>query len=127
MKLTKTEIRDLKRYGCCVSKIKKPNEDIINHFVVISHGNKKLHDSGYPLIKIIGFNEKKEAIDLGWHDHFICNVPVNIDSFGKNIFNVMPWATGGKMKFKVRKNFISLSTFEVGSMFEKNQKYIWLR
>jgi hypothetical protein len=128
MKLTKSEIESLKAYNCDVSNIKRPNGDVITNLVVISHGRREMHEAGYPFIKIIGFNEKNEAINLGWHDHFICSVPVNIDSFGKNIFHIMPWATGGKKKFKVREGFISCSTFEIGSMFPKDSdKFIWLR
>lgn len=128
MKLTKNEIESLKQYGFDISNIHKPIiSDVIKSLVVISHGRKNMHDSGYPLIKIIGFNKKNEAINLGWHDHIIINVPVNIDSFGKNIFHIMSWATCGKKKFRVRDNFISCGTFEIGSFPKDDEEYIWLR
>lgn len=120
MKLTKNEIESLKSFNCDITNIRKPKGDILYHLLVISHGRKDLHDSGYPYIKIIGFTKDNQAINLGWHDHLICNEQVNIDSFGKNVFNIMPW--DGKRKFKVCDNFISCSTFEIGRLFYKDNK-----
>lgn len=125
MKLTEKEVRDLKAYGFDVEgNIKKPNGDFISEIIVMSNGRKNLHDSGYPFIKIIGKNYKNKFVDLGWHDHFICNVRVNIDSLGKNIFRVMRWSLD--KKWKVRKNFIPLSTFQIGDFYDKENEFVLL-
>jgi len=127
MELTKKEITDINKYGYEVSIIRELKEElIIDDLIVLSHGNRKLHDSGYPLIKIIGFS-KGTPYSLGYHDHFLINVPVNIDSFGKNIFHIMTWANKQGKTFHIRKGFISCSTFEIGTMFPKDDKYIELR
>ena len=104
LKLTKQELRDLKQHGYELTKLEKPNEQDIHHLIVISNGNKELHDSGYPYIKIIGvvrekFDEsikqfRNKYVNLGWHDHFLLLTHANVDSLGKNIFRVMCWETG---------------------------------
>lgn len=114
MKLTKTEIKDLARYGYNANEIIKPNGQLVGRIIVISHGHREVHDSGYPFIKIIGVShEDGKLIDLGWHDHYISYVPVNTDSLGKNIFRVFPWA--GSKPWKISDHFISCSTFQIGN------------
>jgi len=124
MKLTKTEIRDLKAYGYDTNKIQpcKRNAEI-SHIIVISHGNRRKHDSGYPFIKIIGVGKKDELYNLGWHDHIVSYVPTNTDSLGKNIFRIAPWL---EMKWKLYENFISVSSFMIGNI-SYNPKEVILR
>jgi hypothetical protein len=120
MELNKQEIEDLKEHGYELSD-KSPNGLIVSGLIVISHGNKELHDSGYPYIKIFGIIGK-ELVSLGWHDHWISYVPTNTDSFGKNIFHIMPWCE--KRKWKVNKNFISLSTFQIGEYTNEELDFV---
>jgi hypothetical protein len=126
MKLTKKEIRDIRDYdkSFSVDKIRDCQEargQVIKDIIVVSHGRKELHDSGYPFIKFIGRqyeqspNPDIKYFDLGWHDHFLCHIPVNIDSFGKNIFHIFPWGNIGE--WVVSPCFIPLSTFEIGCAF----------
>ena len=114
MELTKTEVRDLKKHKYDPGNILPPNGQEITHLIVVSHGNKKVHDSGYPFIKILGVGKDNNLINLGWHDHFLSYVPINIDSLGKNIFRVMKWYT--KQRWKIMENFISCSTFQIGNV-----------
>ena len=124
MKLNKQEIRDLKKHGYDINLgLEKPNEQIITDLVVISNGVKEIHDSGYPYIRIIGKSDKGKLVELGWHDHFVCNVFVNIDSFGKNIFHVMNWCKNNK-KWKIRKDFMYCSSFLIGDFVNKKEEYI---
>jgi hypothetical protein len=113
MKLTKQEIKSIQKYypAFDLKKIKEVTQEVpIGSFIMISNGNKELHDSGYPLIKIIGISGK-EFYNLGEnHDHVICNQSVNIDSFGKNIFQIMPW---GNRKDKWVTAPFWCSTFEL--------------
>ena len=131
LKLTKQELRDLKRHGYEITKLEAPNEQEIGHLIVISNGNKELHDSGYPYIKIIGVvkgetnKTKKRFVNLGWHDHFLLLTHANVDSLGKNIFRVMHWETA--KPWKVQQGFMSLSTFMIGSFYPNSEdKYVWL-
>lgn len=127
MKLTKKELKDLKKYGCDITILEKANGVIINSLIVLSNGLRNLHDSGFPLIKIIGVTKGKHYVDLGYHDHFLCYVPVNVDSFGKNIFHLMPWVNN-KKEWKVCDTFISCSTFSIGDIYyDDNGKYVVLR
>ena len=86
----------------------------IYQLIVFVSDNRRLHDSGYPFIRIFGDIGKKRLIDLGWHDHYIIEYPVNIDSYGKNIFRIMPLINkfGG---FWVRGNNIWVSSFQIKS------------
>jgi len=122
--MNKQEIRDLKKYNFHPKNIVKPNGQILSGLIVMSDGNKELHDSGYPFIRIYGIIENG-LVDLGWHDHYICNIPVNIDSLGKNIFRIFLWRGRGK-KLKVKDNFFSCSTFQVGDMYEKDENFIYV-
>ena len=126
MELTKREIRDIRAYDDSFNPDniipgERARGQEIRDILVVSLGRRGLHDSGYPFLRMIGRQYDrgvKPAIkyfDLGWHDHFLCNIKVNIDSYGKNLFRVMPWM-GGK-NFQVSPHFISCSTFEIGSMY----------
>lgn len=120
--LNKQELRDLEKYGYKLSS-KDPDGLIVSGLVVISNGNKDLHDSGYPFIKIFGV-VGEELVSLGWHDHWISYVPTNTDSFGKNIFHVFPWM--GDRKWKVTENFMSTSTFQIGEYNDSNNEFVIL-
>jgi hypothetical protein len=48
------------------------------------------HDSGYPFIRIFGISGTK-IYNLGSHDHFISEIPMNTDSIAKNIFRTWKW------------------------------------
>jgi len=72
---------------------------------------RRLHDSGYPFIRIFGEIENNRLIDLGWHDHFITKCQTNTDSYGKNIFHIMPWSS--KIEFWIRGNNFWYSTFKI--------------
>lgn len=122
--LNKQEERDLKKRGYKLSK-KKPNGLVVRSLIVMSHGNRELHDSGYPFIKIFGVIEGNKLVFLGWHDHWISYVPTNTDSFGKNIFHIMPWLT--KKQWKVKHNFMSLSTFQIGDYMDEGGDYVMLK
>ena len=119
LKLTKQELRDLKRHGYDITELEAPNEQEIGHLIVISHGNRKLHDSGFPYIKIIGKTKEGKYVNLGWHDYFLLLTHANVDSLGKNIFRVMHWETA--KPWKVQQGFMSLSTFMIGSFYPKQE------
>lgn len=130
MKLNKQELRNLKKYGIDISSVRDPKPgEIINIIVVISNGTQKLHDSGFPYIHAIGFKRSKDgwfdAVDLGWHDHFICEEQVNMDSLGKNIFRIMAW--GNKLQFKVSEHFVCVSSLFIGSTYKPDPEYIIIR
>jgi hypothetical protein len=113
---TKQEIKSLEKYGVEIKELisgDKARGKKIDSLIIMSNGNKTLHDSGYPLIRIIGIGENKNYYNLGWHDHYLSYIPINVDSFGKNIFHIMPWADREKGWF-VSESFISCSTFEIG-------------
>ena len=122
-KLTKQEIRDLTKHGYELSD-KSPKGLVVKGLIVISHGNKDLHDSGYPFIKIFGIMDDNKLVSLGWHDHWISYVPTNTDSLGKNIFHIMPWYQ--KLKWKVRDDFIPFSTFQIGDYEMHNIDFVYL-
>ena len=126
MELTKNELKSIQAYdgGFDINQIHSIEEargQEIQDIIVFSLGRKSMHDSGYPFLRMIGRQYTQgikpdiKYFDLGWHDHFLCNIRVNIDSYGKNLFRVMPWA-GGK-SFQVSPHFISCSTFEIGCMY----------
>lgn len=123
-KLNKKEKENLNNRGYSFIE-ENPSSIIIDSLIVISHGNKELHDSGYPFIKIFGVVEKNKMIFLGWHDHWISYVPTNTDSLGKNIFHVMPWISG-KKKWKVTENFMSFSTFQIGDYDSDSKDFVIL-
>jgi hypothetical protein len=120
--MNKQEIRDLKKHNINVDNIVEPNGQIINSLIVISNGTKQLHDSGFPFIKIYGVI-KDGLVDLGWHDHYVSYVSTNVDSYGKNIFHIMPWLDSRK-KWKVRDNFVSIGTFQIGEYGKDNNDYV---
>jgi len=117
MKFTKNEIKSINEYERnefnpeLLGSIKDARGKKLDYIIVVSHGRRDMHDSGYPYIKILGRNEAG-FFNLGWHDHFLCQVPVNIDSLGKNVYRVMPWSS--KTPWVVSHSFISVSTFEIG-------------
>lgn len=123
MNLTKTELRDLEKHGYTITD-KKPNGIIVDYIIVVSHGNKELHESGYPFIKIFGAVDK-ELVSLGWHDHYTGYVPTNTDSLGKNIFRVMPWVD--KRPWKVSEHFLSISSFTIGEYGDNDYEFIILQ
>jgi len=80
-------------------------------FVFVSD-TRRLHDSGYPFIRIFGEIDGKRLIDLGWHDHYLIEFPVNVEAYGKNVFHIMPW--GRKPDgFWIRGDNFWCSTFEI--------------
>ena len=126
MKLTLDEIRDIRSYDNDfnpenIKSISESRGQEISDILILSNGRGELHDSGYPFIKVIGrqykqgINPKIKYFDLGWHDHCLCNIPINIDSYGKNIFRIMPHFDYNS--FVVSPHFISCSTFEVGCIY----------
>jgi hypothetical protein len=140
--LTKNEVRDLEKYYgktrvfCRHDRLKfeitpdQPNGKEMNHIIVISHGNREKHDSGYPFIKIIGVGVDGKFYDLGWHDHYVAYLSTNTDSIGKNIFRVMPWAT--KEKWVISEHFISVSSFQIGDIYnllgeKKDREFVELK
>jgi len=118
MKLTKGEIKAIKDYHNdefdleTLYPMKVARGKKMLWLIVISHGRRELHDSGYPFIKIIGKGDDGNFYNLGWHDHFISYVPTNTDSLGKNVFRVAPWDNG---PWVVSDNFWSSSTFQIGT------------
>ena len=118
--LTKTEIRDLAAHGYTLSD-ENPKGKIIEHLIVVCHGNREKHDSGYPFIKIFGCVEGK-MVFLGYHDHWIAHVPTNTDALGKNVFRVMPWRT--EKQWKVHDSFIGVSTLEIGSYLYNDSEFV---
>ena len=127
MELTKREIRDIRAYDDSfdpdkIQSCEEARGQKISDIIVVSLGRKGMHDSGYPFLRMIGrqyeqgVKPKVKYFDLGWHDHYICNVPVNVDSYGKNVFRVAPWMNRGE-GWKVSPHFISCSTFEIGSPY----------
>lgn len=123
--LNKKEEKDLKSHGYSLKLKTDPSGLIVKGIIVISNGNKELHDSGYPYIKILGILENKKLVFLGWHDHYLSHISTNTDSLGKNIFHVFPWAS--IKKWKVRENFSSYSTFEIGDYNHENKEFIILQ
>lgn len=117
--MNKQEIKDLKKHGLNPDNIVKPEGQIVSGLIVLSNGNKEIHDSGYPFIRIFGVI-KDGLVDLGWHDHWIANVPTNTDSYGKNIFHIFSWENRDK-KWKVDDNFFSCSTFQIGQYQEEGE------
>ena len=92
------------------SSYKDKQEELeIQEVIMIVHNPKKLHDSGYPFIRVFGIVRNKSntkhlystLVDMGWHDHYMIFPPnfVNIDSLGKNIFRLMSF---NKIQWKVQ-------------------------
>jgi hypothetical protein len=82
----------------------------INSLFIFVSDTRRLHDSGYPYIRIFGEIDNKKLIDLGWHDHYIIECGVNIDAYAKNLFHVMPWNYPNNIFF-INQNHIWCSTF----------------
>lgn len=127
MELTKREIRDIQAYDDSFNPDNIQGEEEargeeINDIIVVSLGRRGMHDSGYPFLRMIGRQYKQgvapkiKYFDLGWHDHYICYIPVNVDSYGKNIFRLMPWMNKEK-DWQVSPHFISCSTFQIGCAY----------
>jgi len=121
MNLTKEEIKSIRAY---VGDFQEPTsvnvcgKPIIG-IIILSHGRRKLHENGYPYIKIIGiggeykcsaYQRNGEYYDLGWHDHIYTTVITNMDSFGKNIFHIFP---SFKQRWYISNRIMSLSTFRI--------------
>jgi hypothetical protein len=122
--MNKQEIKDLKKHNINPDNIVKPNGQVFDGLIILSNGSKDLHDSGYPFIRIFGIIADG-LVDLGWHDHYLCYVPINIDSYGKNIFHLMLWRER-KKKLKVKDDFCSYSTFEIGDMYKQDDDFIFV-
>jgi len=125
MKLNKTEIRDIKRYckGFDIERIEKPNGQEITGIIIISNGQKSLHDSGYPYIKCIGWNStNKKFYNLGFHDNLVLDCRTNVDCFGKNIFHIMN--IGGNKLWRIENDFIGCSSLLVGRFCNSDEKEI---
>ena len=123
MELTKSEIKSIKKYheDFDVADIQKARGCELSCIIMVSHGLKELHDSGYPWIKAIGVyytprGTKDVFYDLGWHDHWVSYYPCNTDSLGKNVFRVMPWST--KKKWRVSDRFLSCSSLMIGDYLD---------
>lgn len=124
--MNKSEIKNIKNYykNFDETKIisqKKARGQIVNSLIVICYGRKPLHDSGFPFIEILGINGDK-FFDLGWHDHFVSYVPLNIDCFGKNVFHVMPWIKRKYSQWKVSEYFLPTSSFMIGEYKDDVEK-----
>ena len=126
MELTKNELKSIRAYdnNFDINKIHSTEDargQEIQDIIVFSLGRKSMHDSGYPYFRMIGRQYTQgvksgiKYFDLGCHDHFLCNIKVNIDSYGKNLFRVMPWM-GGK-SFQVSPHCISCGTFSIGNIY----------
>ena len=103
--ITKQEWKILNKWGYADYKenITTPTE--IREVIVIVHDPSRLHDSGYPFIRVFGVigehkDKKLTLFDMGWHDHILISNPdyesgtantVNIDALHKNIFRYMNW------------------------------------
>jgi len=124
MQLTKEEIKIIRRYEpkfhpYSILSSNEARGQTINYLIIVSHGCKQMHDSGYPFITVIGCGSGSTYYDLGQHDVIHCESRCNIDSYGKNVFRLLskykPW--------KVDKCFISVSSFSIGDssvVTEKN-------
>ena len=115
IKLNKQEIRDIEKAGYDLNELLRPEGQAVHPLILISNGRRQLHDSGYPFIRVFGVDEETgKLVDLGWHDHLYIYVnPANIDSLGKNIFQIMRPSSS---VFKVSEGFRSVSTLEVGNI-----------
>jgi len=98
-----------KKWGLKLVELPKGDLEIESLFVIV-YDTRKLHDSGYPFIRIFGEIKGKKIVDLGWHDHYLVNVPINVDAYGKNIFHIMPWMN---TKFQIKGGVWFCSTFEI--------------
>jgi len=101
-----------KKWSLKFVDLKPSGKTKIHSLFVFVSDTRRLHDSGYPFIRIFGEIDGKKLIDLGWHDHYLIEFPVNVDAYGKNVFHIMPW--GSKSDgFWIRGNNIWCSTFEI--------------
>ena len=108
----KKEHQILKKWKLEVTDKKPSKRTKIQSLYVFVSDTRRLHDSGYPFIRIFGEIENRKLIDLGWHDHYIIEFPVNIDAYGKNVFHIFPW--GSKSDgFWIKGNNIWCSTFQI--------------
>lgn len=113
----KKEYEILKKWGLEVID-KKPSERTkIKSLYVFVSDTRTLHDSGYPFIRIFGEIEDKKLIDLGWHDHYVIEFPVNIDAVGRNVFHIFPWVKESA-GFWISGNNIWVSSFNIGKTGE---------
>ena len=118
MELNKSEIKTINEYEQGkfnpeeIGSIEDARGKQLYYIILISHGRRYMHDSGYPFIKMIGKGTDGKFYNLGWHDHYICNEPSNTDSLGKNVFRLMPWCND--KPWVVSNGFWSSSTIEIG-------------
>jgi len=104
-----------KKFGLNLVELPKGDLDIKCLFVIVSD-TRKLHDSGYPFIRIFGEMEGNKIIDLCWYDHYLINIPIIVYAYGKNLFRIMPgFFTKGKEieNFKIKGRIWFCSIFEI--------------
>jgi len=108
-KIDKKEYEKLKKMGYIITETPKKKTEI-EYLIVFVSDTRRKHDSGYPFIRIFGKGKDRELIDFGWHDHFVSEIPINVDSLAKNIFRVMVW---GKHRFWIKGNNIWCSSLVI--------------
>jgi hypothetical protein len=94
--ITKKEVEVLEKHGYKFSDESAFGREI-DHIIVIVHDPSKIHDSGYPWLRIFG-SKGWVLYDMGWHDHYLTEKAVNTDALGKNVWRVMPWCEKGKWR-----------------------------
>jgi hypothetical protein len=111
--ITNSEIKVIEKRGYSFTDI-SPNGQPIDGVLMVVHDPSKPHDSGYPYIRAFGIISKNKLVDMGWHDHYVCESPINVDAYGKNIFRVSSWSN--YIKFSISPNFWNGSSL----MMDKN-------
>jgi len=108
-KLTKEQKILIKKGYTFIDLSPKERTKIEDLFVYVND-TRKLHESGFPFIRIFGNIGKNQLIDLGWHDHYLIYCLTNTDVYGKNLFHIMRW---NEVKFYIKGNNFWCSTFEI--------------
>ena len=115
MRLTKTEIRDIKATykPFDPDKVKDGKGRTFRTILLISRGRKNVHSSsGYPWIQAIGVSQKLEFYDLGEHDSVSFHYNnFGIDSLGKNVFHI--WPKGKVKEFRTLNYFMPMSDLNI--------------
>jgi hypothetical protein len=96
--IDKKERKILEKIGFKFVKQNKDTSSVVSSLFIYVSDTRKKHESGYPFIRIFGEVSNKELIDLGWHDHYLSYMPINVDAYAKNLFHIFPW---GNEKFKL--------------------------